>query len=120
MHSPTINWPAIIKFDGDAELIYIHDETDWAHNADSDHSRYQPGDTLIDSRGRLYPLSATVNDRALPEPASGKLSQEDIITLVREHAAQAGNCCIEKISAPSIKDVIELVKSLDDPDSGSG
>ena len=117
MHSPTVNWPAIIKFNGDAELIYIRDETDWTQNTGSNHFRLQPGDTLIDSTGCLYPLNA--NGRALPEQAGRKLSQEDITMLVRAHAAQAGSCCIEKISAPSIKDVIELVKSLDEPDSGS-
>lgn len=108
-----VSWPAIIKFDGDAELTFIRDQADWEQNAEYHHFQYQAGDTLIDSTGQLFSLTAQAVGYALPEPVRHILSFEDIVTLVRAHAAQTGTCCIEKISAPSIKDVIELVESLD-------
>ena len=109
-----VSWPAIIKIDGDAELIFIRDQWAWVLNSGHLHFRYRSCDSLIDSSGSLYSLTTQVYGYAIPEPASRSLTLEDSATLVRAHAAQASTCCIEKIAASSIKDIIHLVESLDD------
>ena len=109
-----VSWPAIIKIDGDAELTFIRDQTAWEQNSGHHHFRYRSSDALIDSSGSLYSLTTQVNGYAIPEPSSCTLTLEDVATLVRAHAVQANACCIEKISAPSIKDIIQLVESLED------
>ena len=114
MQPHPVSWPAIIKIDGDAELTFIRDQTAWEQNSGHHHFRYRSSDALIDSSGSLYSLTTQVNGYAIPEPASRTMTLEDIAALVRAHAAQANACCIEKISASSIKDIIQLVESLDD------
>ena len=109
-----VNWPAIIKIDGDAELIFIRDQAAWEQNSEHHHFQYRNSDALIDSSGNLYSLTNRVNGYVMPKPANRTLAAGDIVELVRAHAAQGGTCCVEKIAAPSIKEIIELVASLGD------
>lgn len=109
-----VSWPAIIKIDGDAELTFIRNQTAWEQNTEYHDFRYRDSDTLIDSSGSLYSLTTQTNGHATPEPVNRTLALGEIAKLVRAHAAQSGTCCIEKIAAPSIKEIIQLVESLDD------
>lgn len=114
MQPPPVNWPAIVKIDGDAELIFIRDRNQWEQDGSHHHFVYRDNDRLIDATGKLYSLTAGENGGAVPEPVNRTMTPEEIAGLVRAHAAQANTCCIEKITAPSIKDMIQLVATLDD------
>ena len=39
-------------------------------------------------------------------------SLEEILGLVKAHAAQAGSCCVAKLYAPTIPDAYKIVQSL--------
>ena len=113
MPTPPVNWPAIVKIDGDAELIFIRSRDEWERDCEHHRFEYRNNDMLIDASGKLYSLTNRDNDCAVPEPANRTMTCEEVTSLVRAHAAQANSCCIEKIAAPSIRDIIELVASLD-------
>ena len=113
MHAPTVSWPAIIKIEGDAELIFIRDLNQWEQDDEHHHFVYRDNDRLIDATGELYTLRPRENGGAVPQPANRTMTPEEIAGLVRAHAAQVNTCCIEKITAPSIKELIELVATFD-------
>lgn len=103
------DWPAIIKHQGDAELTYIHDQDVWEITSQSGETVFDETDLLIDSSGNTFSISDT-------ELVDNKETQglENILGLVKAHAAQAGSCCVAKLYAPSIKDAFEIVKSMSD------
>ncbi len=113
MQPPPVSWPAIIKIDGDAELIYIRDRNAWEQDGEHHNFVYRDSDRLIDASGKLYFLTPGENGCVIPEPANRMVTPEEIAGLVRAHAAQVNTCCIEKIAAPSIKEMIKLVATLD-------
>ena len=46
-----INWPVVIKFDGDDELAYVGSEEEWMCDAESHLYNHKGDDYLIDSSG---------------------------------------------------------------------
>ena len=108
-----ITWPAIIKYAGEAELAYVKDQAAWEADAHLHGFRYEKADMLIDVCGEIYSLSNVANGSVRPEP-TGKFTQlEEVIELVRAHAAQQGSCCVAKFYAASIREAIGAVSTLD-------
>lgn len=103
-----IRWPAIIHYAGAAELDYIHDEAAWQQEVHSPGSQYLPEDRLIDVKGRVYQISNTHQ----PVATLKRLSLPQVIELVRAHAAQAGQCCISKLSASTMAGALSIVRSI--------
>ena len=107
----TIHWPAFIQFAGQAELVFVADEAVWKSDPHLHAYAYQAADRLVDSRGELYAFGRD-GPIALPKPTGQKLMLDELLHLVRAHAAQAGLCCITKLSAPSIAEAVRLVGTL--------
>lgn len=103
MSAPTpLSWPALIHYPGDAELEYIADDSAWQTWEAS------PGAArLIDSHGIAYAITP---DRRLT--LLNHMTLEEILILIRAHAAQEGICCTSKIGAISIPAAINLLSSL--------
>lgn len=101
-----IQWPAIIKLGGEDELIYLPDEVSLLNHAHLQNLRFQRDDYLYDSTGREFVVDEKLKD---PRPSGRYLSLEEIIQLLRRHAAQDGACCVAKLNARSIADAIALL-----------
>lgn len=107
-----INWPGILKHSDDAELTYVGDQAEWDNNADLHNFEYDESDYLIDSSGITYSLIIRTDSHIEPRPRAGSISLQEILGLVKAHAAQNGSCCVAKLYAPSIKEAFKIVKSL--------
>ena len=109
-----IIWPAIINYHGDDELIYVASSTEWNNEPELSVYGYDDDDILIDSTGSIYRLSKTVKGIVAPELTNDIIPPEELINLVQKHAAQQGQCCIEKIMFKNISEGIQLVASMRD------
>lgn len=99
----TPQWPALIRHHGDAELEYIPDAEafhTWQHSIPT------PA-TLIDATGQAFELSAKKELLS-----ASKLPLEEILALIRAHAALEGVCCTTKLGAPDIPSAMALLASL--------
>lgn len=107
-----INWPAILKYHGEDELIYLASETKWNNDADLSAFNYEEDDALIDNNGRVYHLNKSEKGMIHPTSTNDIIPLSQLIKLVQKHAATNGECCIEKIVFKSIAEGIKLVASM--------
>ncbi|WNC72054.1 DUF4144 family protein [Thalassotalea psychrophila] len=108
-----ITWPALIKHDGEDELIYISSLIEWQNDEEMLLYIFTDRDVLIDSAGKVFSLSvlqADINSNDYLAVAS----VDNMVELVRDHAAIARQCCIEKINCQTTRQAVELVKDLTD------
>jgi hypothetical protein len=109
-----VNWPAIIKHSGDAELIYVSDETEWNNDAELHGAGYDETDYLIDSSGKIFTLTNRDNKHVNPEPNGNAIALHELLGLIKAHAAQTGSCCVAKLYAPTIVEAFKIVESLNE------
>ena len=107
-----VSWPAIIKYSGDSELIYISDQVEWENDIDLHSSEYEETDYLLDSSGEIYTLLEKESFFINPKPNGDSKSLKEILGLVKAHATQQGSCCVAKLYAPSIIEAFKIVESL--------
>jgi len=91
-----INWPAVIKYDGDDELIYVGSGEEWIRDAESHLYNHNCDDRLIDSSGDIFSLDHVRDDLINPESTGNQIVLEDFVKLARIHASNSHRCCIEK------------------------
>jgi hypothetical protein len=111
-----INWPVVIKFDGDDELIYVGTEEQWQHDAQSHVYNHKGDDVLIDSSGYLFRLDHAHEDNIHAACTGRQIALQDFIKLVRIHASNSYHCCIEKIHFRTVAAGISLIASMGDAD----
>ena len=109
-----INWPVVIKFDGDDELTYVDSEEEWMRDAESHLYNHKGDDYLIDSSGHIVSLEHLQNGIINAENTCKQISLQDFTRLVRIHASSSHRCCIEKIYFRDIAEGISLVASMSD------
>lgn len=107
-----MNWPGIIKCSDDAELIYVSDQSEWDSEVELHYFEYDESDCLIDSSGDIYVLTKRSNDTVRPQANGNSMSLNEILVLVKAHAAQKGSCCVSKLYAPTIDEAFKIVESL--------
>ncbi len=107
-----ITWPAIIKYSGDHELVYVLNQKNWNSNVELVEYRYDAEDLLIDSMGVTYNLADM--GKIGEVYVKGKLTLDQITELVRYHAAELGNCCITKLIFPTTQEAVKAVASIRD------
>ena len=93
----------MIRHHGDAELEYIPDAEafrTWQHT-------FPTPATLIDVAGQAFELSAKKDLLSVTQ-----LPLEEILALIRAHAALEGVCCTTKLGAPDIPSAMALLASL--------
>ncbi|MDX2476385.1 MAG: DUF4144 family protein, partial [Gammaproteobacteria bacterium] len=86
-----MNWPGIIKHSGDAELTYVSDQTEWDNNNDLHYFEFDESDCLIDSNGNIFNLTNLENKYEKPEPGGKSMTLDEILGLIKAHAAQKGS-----------------------------
>jgi hypothetical protein len=111
-----IKWPAIVKHSGDAELRYVADQAEWDSNVELQVCDYHAADCLIDSSGAVFSLTQRQGHRVTAVATGEFKTLQDVLGLVKAHAAQAGSCCVAKLYAPSIRDAFAIVKTVSDDD----
>lgn len=111
--TPSITWPAIIKYSGQAELAYVKDQAEWDADVHLHGFRYEKADVLIDSVGEIYALPNAVNGSVRPESTREFARLDEVIEMVRAHAAQMGSCCVSKFYASTIHDAVCAVSILE-------
>lgn len=110
MSELNIHWPAIIKYDDDDELGYVVDQQQWEQDTGLHQFQFDGSDVLIDSLGQVYSLTMIENSVSINTTGEIK-NLEEILGLVKAHAAQAGSCCVAKLYAPSIDEAFKIAKS---------
>lgn len=103
-------WPAFIQFHGDDELHFIGSQHAWEQDTQLSQAPFHPDDRLVDAEGRLFSLQRDVEGHVSCAPINGRLSLDEVLQLVRRHAAQDGACCVAKLSADSIADAIAMLQ----------
>lgn len=111
-----LNWPAVIKYEGDDELTYIASEEQWKRDAGSHLYNHSGYNYLIDSNGHSYNLVETHGEVITPQSTGASMALQDFIKLVRIHASTVNRCCIEKIGFRSIAEGISLVGDMNEQD----
>jgi hypothetical protein len=111
MSSHPIHWPAVIQYRGDDELRFIASRSHWAEycRAPDLHSN----DRLIDALGAVYQLDLAAGSLGLLQ-TDDRVSLNEVLDLVRAHAAVHNQCCVAKLGARSISEVIHLVEHISD------
>ncbi len=102
-----IVWPAIIKLNGDDELIYIANADQFSQDKTLKHTQFHSKDRMIDSLGSVY--SVIKNSKLSLTRTSDRLSLEQIEVLLQRHLSNHGTCCVAKFHANSIEDAINIV-----------
>jgi hypothetical protein len=111
MSSISISWPAILHYRGDDELDFLSNQVAWEEHQRHGVIGYQPGDRLIDSSGCCH-LLAGFKQGEITGSGNIFLNLDEILCLVRAHAAQSRICCVAKIQATSVKEAIEMVGEM--------
>jgi len=109
-----INWPCIIKFNNDPELLFIDNQAQWDTDADFHQGKFDESDHLIDASGYVYSLIHTSHDTVIPKLTDNTKTRDEILGLVKSHASHLDSCCVSKLYAPSIKEAYYLVKSINE------
>jgi hypothetical protein len=110
----SIDWPAVIRHPDDPELTCVRSQSVWDSEADLHSFEYDDSDYLVDSSGIVYTLTRRTKNVVQPEPDGRSLALEVMLGLVKAHASQTGSCCVSKLYAPSIREAIRIVESLDE------
>ena len=114
MDNQLLSWPGIIKHSGDTELTYVSDQAEWDSDADLHDFEFDEADCLIDSNGKLFNLIKREDNHVKPEVSGNSVTLDEILALVKAHAAQKGSCCVAKLYAPTIDDAFKIVASLEE------
>ncbi|QUM77134.1 hypothetical protein HWV00_13325 [Moritella sp. 24] len=71
-----VKWPAVIKYQGEDELIYIESLAEWQSDPDLCESSYEVEDRLIDASGALFSFSSqrSIAKLVITKSAIAKLS----------------------------------------------
>jgi len=109
-----INWPCILKLNNDPELLFIDNQAQWDTDADFHQGKFDELDFLIDASGCVYSLINTSHDIVFPKLTGNTKTRNEILGLVKNHAAHLDSCCVSKLYAPSIEEAYYLVKSLNE------
>lgn len=108
-----VKWPCVIKHVDDDELVYLEDLSAWENDKDLQAFEYDETDFLVDASGVVYGIEGEGSSFTL-ECRDRSMELNDVLGLVKAHAASKGSCCVAKLYAPTILDAFMIVKSMDD------
>lgn len=109
---PEVQWPAVLKLHGADELIYLQNHAAWLSDGHLQTMHLTASDILIDSAGLCFKAGfhITQNRNGGFIATGERLDLQQVIQLVRMHAAQDGTCCVAKLHASSIGDAITMLR----------
>ena len=107
-----ISWPAVFKHTNDPELDYYEDLEALEKDMLQNYPATLAGGYLLDSNGEVYTVSAMHNGKLDLLDTGRSKTLEQVLGLVKAHAAQAEHCCVAKLWAPSIPEAVQIVHSI--------
>jgi hypothetical protein len=107
-----VDWPVILKHANDPELDYFDDLKTLENSIEQFGNGSFEEDYLIDSGGRVYALDTDDAGKVVLKDMDRCQSLEQVLGLVKAHAAQAASCCVAKLWAPTIREALEIVPSV--------
>ena len=111
MEIPLVNWPGVVRHAHDAELDYVEDQSAWEGAKTMLASGCDESDTLLDATGAVFAFVCDPRGEVRLQ-ATGKIrTLQEVLGLVKAHAAQADSCCVAKLFAPSIVEAFRIVKA---------
>lgn len=93
-----ICWPCLLKLEGEHELIYLADESEFI--AECEELIVSDDDYVVDSNGLSYLLkfsNKSNNSCVQLVDAERQLSKQEVTLLIREHEFSKANVCLTKI-----------------------
>jgi len=110
-----VKWPAVLKYSGEDELVFIADEAVWKGDSDLHFYGYSASDCLIDAEGNRYSLKQTQKQKEVECVTTGKrLSLQEFEALVKAHLVALDQCCVEKIQLTSFSQGLKFVQQVHD------
>ena len=107
-----ISWPGVIQHADDPELDYLETPEAFEISATSNVSAFDENTLFIDSKGLVYELHQTDSGATRLRDTGERRTLEQVLGLVKAHAAHAEQCCVAKLWAPTIRDAISIVRSV--------
>ncbi|WP_234495957.1 DUF4144 domain-containing protein [Vibrio maritimus] len=104
-----INWPCLLKLEGDDELLYIASEVSLTDELNS--LIHSDEDILVDSYGQVYGVTTDSRGIVVLEYKHETLSLEDVTLLVQAHEFSLAQVCLTKIQFNSIAEAIHALHS---------
>ncbi len=114
LNNSVVQWPAVIKYHGEDELIYIESLSEWKNDPNLCLPHYESEDRLIDASGALFSLPAapSLSDTDMFVSLDSRILVPEFVDLVRKHAVIENYCCSAKINANTHQQVIAMVKEI--------
>ena len=109
-----IHYPAIFKFAGQDELIYIATKSKFEQHYQLQPPYLTPDDLLIDAAGEAYLLHQFIPDSDSLPALFKQFELPELTALVQAHFFALAQSCVVKIQAPSISALLELLMDTDD------
>ncbi|EKO6518049.1 DUF4144 domain-containing protein [Vibrio cholerae] len=104
-----VNWPCILKLDGDDELVYLVSETDL--NCECVDLIVSPSDRVIDSEGFVYSIAIVSDGSAVNLIGSSiQISAEEASRLIQRHEFCLAEVCLTKIQFETVAEAINCLK----------
>jgi len=101
-------WPCLLKLEGDHELIYLADESEFI--AECEALMVTDDDYVVDSNGLRYLLKFSDNSNNSSVQlvdAECQLSKQEVTQLIREHEFSKANLCLTKIEFLTISCAVQ-------------
>ncbi|MEZ9330234.1 DUF4144 family protein [Vibrio breoganii] len=102
-----IQWPCILKLDGDSELLFI--DSMLTLNQELEGLIWGSADCLIDSTGQSYTIKQR-GDEYLFESIEAPLSLQSVTQLIQEHEFSKAELCLTKIQFLSVEAAIQSLQ----------
>ena len=109
-----IAWPIILKYLDQDELCYIAQPADEESDHWLDDLTAAQLDFMVDSCGTIFKFSTEIKGEIRPQSTQKKIELDVAVALVQAHYALLGSCCVAKISATSIAELIYFVGVSED------
>lgn len=107
-----MKYPAIFKFAGQDELLYIATRSSFEHHFQLQQAYFTPDDLLIDATGQAYLLDQIQQQSVLPV-AIRQYELQELTALVQAHFFALAQSCVVKIQAPSVSVLFDLLAETD-------
>ena len=107
-----VDWPVILKHANDPELDYFEDLEKLRTSIEQFGVGSFEDDYLIDSGGKVYALDTNDAGKVVLKDLDRLKTLEQVLGLVKAHAAQAEFCCVAKLWAPTIREALAIVPSV--------
>lgn len=102
-----VKWPAIIKYSGEDELLFIKSDSHWVGDDDFNVYPYHCDDVLLDSSGALFSI-----DNNCFKPLKKTLPIDTFRLWIKNHMVVLNQCCSSKLSVAKYSDGLLLIEQL--------